>query len=75
MSDTVTVLGGMFGDGMNACYANCDAFILPSFSEGVPMAVLHAWAFGKPVIMYDPKCAGSKAYMRLGDEILERHTE
>ncbi|MBT4995171.1 MAG: ParA family protein, partial [Hellea sp.] len=37
--------------------------------------VAEAPSFGKPVIMYDPKCAGSKAYMRLGDEILERHTE
>jgi len=37
--------------------------------------VAEAPSFGKPVIMYDPKCEGSKAYMRLGDEILERHTE
>ena len=36
--------------------------------------VAEAPSFGKPVIMYDPKCAGSKAYMRLGDEILERHS-
>src|SRR5208282_4574684 len=38
-----------------ACYANCDAFILPSFSEGLPMVVLEAWAYGKPVLM-TPEC-------------------
>jgi len=37
--------------------------------------VAEAPSFGKPVIMYDHKCDGSKAYMRLGDEILERHDE
>lgn len=51
LKDTISFLPGQYGDGMHSCYANCDAFILPSFSEGVPLAVLHAWSFGKPVIM------------------------
>ena len=46
-------LGPQFGDGKAACYANCDAFILPSFSEGLPMVILEAWAYGKPVLMTD----------------------
>jgi glycosyltransferase involved in cell wall biosynthesis len=48
-------LGPQFGDSKVACYANCDAFILPSFSEGLPMVVLEAWAYAKPVLM-TPEC-------------------
>lgn len=48
-------LGPQFGDDKAACYAKCDAFILPSFSEGLPMVVLEAWAYGKPVLM-TPEC-------------------
>ncbi len=44
-------LGPQFGDAKAACYANCDAFILPSLSEGLPMVVLEAWAYAKPVLM------------------------
>lgn len=35
--------------------------------------IAEAPSFGKPVIMYDPHCAGSKAYMDLGREVLVRH--
>ncbi|MEI8287860.1 MAG: glycosyltransferase [Verrucomicrobiota bacterium] len=48
-------LGPQFGEAKTACYANCDGFILPSFSEGVPMVVLEAWVYGKPVLM-TPEC-------------------
>jgi poly(glycerol-phosphate) alpha-glucosyltransferase len=52
---SVVFLGPQFGDAKSACYRNCDAFILPSFSEGLPMVVLEAWAYGKPVLM-TPQC-------------------
>ena len=48
-------LGPQFGDAKAACYHHCDAFILPSFSEGLPMVVLEAWVNSKPVLM-TPQC-------------------
>jgi len=50
-SSTVLFLGPQFGDDKEACYRSSDAFILPSFSEGLPMVVLEAWAYAKPVLM------------------------
>jgi poly(glycerol-phosphate) alpha-glucosyltransferase len=52
---SVVFLGPQFGEAKHACYRYCDAFILPSFSEGLPMAVLEAWSFAKPVVM-TPEC-------------------
>lgn len=43
--------GPLFGAAKLDAYANCDAFILPSYSEGMPMTVLEAWAHRKPVLM------------------------
>jgi glycosyltransferase involved in cell wall biosynthesis len=48
-------LGPQFNAAKAACYHHCDAFVLPSFSEGLPMVVLEAWAYSKPVIM-TPEC-------------------
>jgi glycosyltransferase involved in cell wall biosynthesis len=55
IEDSVLFLGPRFKDEKAACYRNCDAFVLPSFSEGVPMVVLEAWSYGKPVLM-TPEC-------------------
>lgn len=52
---SVVFLGPQFNEAKTACYRNCDAFILPSFSEGLPMVVLEAWAYSKPVLM-TPEC-------------------
>ena len=52
---SVIFLGPRFGAGRDACYRACDAFVLPSLSEGLPMTVLEAWAYAKPVLM-TPEC-------------------
>src|SRR5437899_5075995 len=54
-SPSVAFLGSRFGADKHACYRACDAFILPSLSEGLPMTVLEAWAYAKPVLM-TPEC-------------------
>jgi glycosyltransferase involved in cell wall biosynthesis len=48
---SVGFLGPLFGQEKDAAYRACDAFVLPSLSEGLPMAVLEAWAYAKPVLM------------------------
>ncbi len=52
---TIDFIGPQFGDDKEKCFRNCDAFILPSFSEGLPMVVLEAWSYAKPVLM-TPQC-------------------
>jgi poly(glycerol-phosphate) alpha-glucosyltransferase len=52
---SVFFLGPQFNAAKASCYHHCDAFVLPSFSEGLPMVVLEAWANSKPVVM-TPEC-------------------
>lgn len=47
----VHLLGPMFGADKEAAFHHADAFILPSHSEGLPMAVLEAWSYRLPVLM------------------------
>jgi poly(glycerol-phosphate) alpha-glucosyltransferase len=44
-------LGSKFGAEKDALLRSVDAFILPSFSEGLPMSVLEAWSYQLPVLM------------------------
>lgn len=55
IQDSVHFVGSQFDTAKHASYNCADAFILPSFSEGLPMVVLEAWAYGLPVLM-TPQC-------------------
>lgn len=50
LSDKVELLGAVYGKEKDLLLKNSDVFILPTYSEGLPMAVLEAWAYGLPVI-------------------------
>jgi poly(glycerol-phosphate) alpha-glucosyltransferase len=53
ITDSVSFPGSKYGAEKDALLRSVDAFILPSFSEGLPMSVLEAWAYRLPVVMTD----------------------
>jgi len=69
---SVAFVGSRFGVDRDGCYRACNAFVMPSFSEGLPMTVLEAWAYAKPVLM-TPECNlpegfAATAALRIGTE-------
>lgn len=70
MNNTISFLGPVFGDKKSQILAAADAFILPSVSEGLPMAVLEAWSYAVPVVMTAecnlPEGFASNAAVRTG---------
>jgi glycosyltransferase involved in cell wall biosynthesis len=47
----VKFVGPTFDQDKDLLFREADAFILPSFSEGLPITILEAWSYQFPVIM------------------------
>lgn len=53
LSSIVKFEGWISGDRKRELFSNSDIFILPSYIEGVPVAILEAMSYGVPVIATD----------------------
>lgn len=70
---SVHFAGPTFGEAKSAAYRTASAFVLPSLSEGLPMAILEAWSYAKPVLMTEecnlPEGFASTAAFRITADV------
>ena len=73
IKDSVRFIGPQFNKQKELTLSYVDAFILPSLSEGFPMAVLEAWSYAKPVLMSSqcniPEGFDNDAALKTGTDI------
>lgn len=69
---SIIFAGPTFGEQKDQLLRSASAFILPSFSEGLPMSVLEAWSYRLPVLMTDhcnlPEGFSNNAAIRIGTD-------
>ena len=53
LQESIEFSGPVFGEEKQLLFNTSAGFILPSFSEGLPMTILEAWAHSIPAIMTD----------------------
>jgi glycosyltransferase involved in cell wall biosynthesis len=51
--DNVVLTGFLSGEELHSIFSQADTFVLPSFSEGLPIALLEAMSFSLPAIVSD----------------------
>lgn len=57
----IEFLGSLYRDDKAAALSQASAFILPSYSEGLPMSVLEAWSYHLPSLV-TPECNLPEAF-------------
>lgn len=51
LAPSVELAGPAFAEAKDRAFREADAFVLPSYSEGLPVAVLEAWSYALPVLV------------------------
>ncbi|KAA5548772.1 glycosyltransferase [Adhaeribacter rhizoryzae] len=61
LENSIIFTGPLFNQEKHLAFTHADAFILPSLSEGLPMAILEAWSYKVPAVI-TPACNIPEGY-------------